>query len=151
MRLEPMAVEVGSNLVYAAIQQLGGTIKPKRKYLALPVPASLRRRGVWPRDLPKDQLKFVPNAEIKIGSHSWTGPALVRAKEVDIESQFDGAGKKTKRKRRKAKVGDVLFALVRQVVITDRPYLVFNRKTKEFLFEEIRKELARATRRRGGR
>ena len=152
MVVAPTYLEVGSPLVYAAIQQLGGTVKPKHVYLALPVLASARRRGVWPRDLPKDQIKFVPNAHIKIGSHSWIGPALVRAKDVEIETSFDGAGKKTKGRRRPtAKAGQVLFALVRQVTITDRPYLVFTDKTRDFLFEQIRHELQRLTRQRGGR
>ncbi|MCB9852769.1 MAG: hypothetical protein H6819_06710 [Phycisphaerales bacterium] len=151
MRLEAMAVEVGSNLVYAAIQHSGGTVKPKRKYLALPVPPSLRRRGVWPRDLPADQLKFVPNATIKIGSKRWIGPALVRARDVEIDSQFDGAGTRSKGRRRIGKAGEVLFALVRQVTIKGRPYLIFDRKAREFLYQEIERELNRVLRRSGGR
>jgi phage gpG-like protein len=150
MLLSPMFVEVGSNLVYAAIQQLGGTVKPTRKYLAIPVPPSLRRRGVWPRDLPSDQLKFVPDANIKIGSRRWIGPALVRAKPVEIETPFDGAGKKTKGNRARSKEGEVLFALVKKVTIKGRPYLVFDRKARNFLFHQIGIALLRAVRR-GGR
>lgn len=152
MIVERMSVSVGSNLVYAAIQHAGGTVKPKRKYLAIPVQTSLRRRGVWPRDLPEDQIKFVPNANIKIGSKRWIGPALVRAKDVEIDTPFDGAGKTKKRRRRAtAKAGDVLFALVRQVKIKGRPYLVFDRAARDFLIQEIRRELDRVTRRDGGR
>lgn len=144
MRLDNYSVTVGSNLVYAAIQQLGGDVRPKRKYLAIPVNTTLRRRGVWPRDLPDDQLKFVPNAKIRIGSRSWTGPALVRAKAVEIQTTGDGAGRGTKRRRAKSKEGEVLFALVKRVRIKGRPYLVFDDAARQFLFGQILRSLRRA-------
>jgi|GEM_PF-1293155 len=42
-----VSASVGSNLAYARIQELGGTIKPKRsRYLAIPLSAMLTGRGV---------------------------------------------------------------------------------------------------------
>lgn len=55
-------VYVGSALPYAAIQQVGGTVRPKTvKCLAIPTQKSLARSGVWPRDWPRGALRFVPN------------------------------------------------------------------------------------------
>jgi len=171
MVVDANSVTVGSNLVYARIQQLGGTVRPKRKYLALPVDATLRRRGVWPRDLPKDSLKFVPNARIRIGSHAWTGPALVRANDVRLPRQaastigggtfLDSAGRlraadgKFIRKGdvgggRTLPAGEVLFALVKRVRIKGRPYLVFDTKAKAFLLQQIEADIQRRLRGLGG-
>jgi len=66
--LERMAVEVGSNVPYAAQMNEGGTIRPKppNKALAIPLPPSLKRRAAggagWPRDLDpaREHLTFVP-------------------------------------------------------------------------------------------
>lgn len=48
-----------SDLVYAEVQDQGGTIEPKSgKNLAIPIGA--KRTDVrWPRDYPKDSLKFI--------------------------------------------------------------------------------------------
>ena len=134
MRLGDNYVVVGSNLVYAAIQQVGGTVRPKSgKYLAIPATAQLRRRGVWPRDLPAGSLKFVMRAKIIIGAHSWTGPALVSAESAATPTRRPG-------ERRVAhKQGEVLFALVRQVKIRGRPYLVFDRAAQAFALRELRR------------
>jgi phage gpG-like protein len=141
MRLDRYSVTVGSNLVYAAIQQLGGTVVPRRVYLAIPVDPQIRRRGTWPRDLPQDSLKFVRAANIRIGSHSWTGPALVRARGDETETPADGAGVAdgTPRRRRRPvrRAGEVLFALVKRVNIRGRPYLVFDEIAKAFLLQQV--------------
>lgn len=150
MRLDRFSVTVGSNLVYAAIQQLGGTVLPKRVYLALPVDPQIRRRGVWPRDMPPDSLKFVRAANIRIGSHSWTGPALVRASDQELQTSADGAGVddgSPRRRRRPVRpAGEVLFALVRRVKIRGRPYLVFDENTKAFLIREVTRAVKMAWR-----
>jgi phage gpG-like protein len=131
--LDSMSVTVGSNLVYAAIQQLGGTISPKagRKYLALPALPELRRSGTYPRDLPRESMKFVPNARIRIGTHAWIGPALVRAEDV-----VNAQGRKTKR------AGQVMFALVKRVTIKGREYLVFGPEARSYLIGELKREAA---------
>lgn len=50
----PNGGEVGTNLVYARIQQSGGTILPKTAdNLAIPVPEALKRDKRWPRDFGK--------------------------------------------------------------------------------------------------
>lgn len=147
MRLDDVSVVVGSNLVYAAIQQLGGEVRPKRKYLAIPVQSHLRRRGVWPRDLPQDSMKFVPAASIRIGARSWIGPALVRVKDTELETSFDGAGKQGQgkpRRRPTRQAGEVMFALVKRVKIRGRPYLAFGRPARLFALQEIEKEYRRA-------
>jgi phage gpG-like protein len=150
MRLDAVSVVVGSNLAYAAIQQFGGPVTPKgHKYLAIPVLPALRRRGVWPRDIPKGDMRFVPNAVIRIGSHSWTGPALVRAADQEIETPFDGAGPKGQaqaRRRPRRKAGEVMFALVKRVTIKGRPYLQFSDAARAFLIRQIELEYQRAWR-----
>jgi hypothetical protein len=129
------SVVVGSNLVYAAIQQLGGTVRPKTtKYLAIPVLPHLRRSGIWPRDLPKGSMKFVPKAAITIGSHSWTGPALVRK---EGSGQSGGAKGKPRRKQPRGKVGEVMFALLRRVRIRGRDYLVWDDPAYAFLIVQL--------------
>jgi phage gpG-like protein len=147
MEVGPNYAVVGSNLVYAAIQQLGGTVTPRgHKYLALPALGHLRRAGVWPRDLPKDSMRFERAAAIKIGSHSWIGPALVRAKDTEVEHSFQGAGKKGGEKKagHKRKAGEVMFALVRKVTIRGRPYLTFSPAAREFMLAEFERAYTRA-------
>ena len=129
MRVTASLVRVGSPLIYAAVQQLGtsglpgGVIraKPPRKFLALPVDPQLRRRGVWPRDLPAERLKFVRAADIRIGNRRWTGRAL-----VDPED------------------GRVLFALVRTVRVKGRPYLKFDSEEQVFAIRAFRRAYLRA-------
>lgn len=147
MALDDTSVTVGSNLVYAAIQQLGGEVRPKSgKYLAIPATAGLRRSGTWPRDLPKDSMKYVPNAAIKIGSHSWIGPALVRAKSTAEERAKAGTQGRDKAGRfaNKAEdvhltIGEVMFALVRKVTIRAQPYLRFDAAAQAFALAEFAK------------
>ena len=149
LRLDDVSVTVGSNLIYAPIQQLGGTVLPRgHKYLAIPVSPQLRRRGVWPRDIPRDDMKFVKAAHIRIGAHSWTGPALVRARDTEVETPFEGAGKRgtgAPRKRPVRKSGEVMFALVKRVTIRGRPYLTFSAEARAFALRELEAEFRRAT------
>lgn len=57
---EEITAGVVSDLVYAGIQNDGGTILPKTaKNLAIPVSSNVPL-GKWPRDYPKDALEFVP-------------------------------------------------------------------------------------------
>lgn len=140
MILEDSAVTVGSNLVYAAVQQLGHPgIKPKggRKFLAIPVSPALRRGGVWPRDLPRDAMKYVPNAHITLGRRSWFGPALVRAKT----NTPGGTGRQ---RATRGRHGEVMFALVKQVRIRARPYLIFDSAAQQFALAEFAAEYRRA-------
>ena len=156
MRLDNVSVFVGSNLVYAAIQQLGGEVKPKgHKYLAIPVQRHLRRAGVWPRDLPQGSMKFVPNASIRVGSHSWIGPALVRVESTAAELGMGGPGRDARGRfasrsgeggggGASLKLGEVMFALVKRVRIRGRPYLLFDRPARAFALGEIEREYRRA-------
>ena len=56
---------VGSNVRYAAQQDVGGPITPvTAKLLAIPVPMALKKREVnWPRDIDpgRDKMRFVPS------------------------------------------------------------------------------------------
>lgn len=141
----------GSALQYARIQQTGGFITPKggRKYLALPAQGHLARNGVWPRDLGKDHVRFVPNAEIKIGSHSWIGPALVRKSDTPALSEFGSrrgrAGGKRPRRPVVRKAGEVMFALIKRATIRPRPYLLFLNEERQFLERQLETAYARAT------
>lgn len=45
-----------SDLVYAGIQEEGGEILPKRKYLAQPISYRAKQNAIWPRDVPKKSL-----------------------------------------------------------------------------------------------
>lgn len=152
MEVDGASVTVGSAEAYAAIQQEGGRIKPKNKYLALPVDPLMRRRGVWPSDLPPKSLKFTPVAEIRIGSHSWIGPALLRRESTEAEKRLTGAqgrdasGRFAKKGQGggSLKVGEVLFALVKGVEIDPDPYLVFGPDEQAFALVTIKRHLAQA-------
>lgn len=147
IRVSETGFAVGSNLVYAAIQQLGGEIRPKRKYLAIPVDSSVRRSGSWPRDFPAGALAYKPAARIRIGRHSWVGPALVRKRDEAPKVESDGKVRKRDEGGRFAKKaaqkGDVVFALVKRVRIRGRPYLVFNRDAQLFALRAIAAEYQR--------
>ena len=145
IQLDEMSVTVGSNLIYAAIQQLGGEVLPKgHQYLAIPVLSHLRRAAVWPRDLPAGSMQFVSNAEIRIGSHAWTGPALVRAADEEVEGPWQGAGKSRRREGHVRPAGEVMFALVRRVMVRGRPYLTFSNEARAFALGELEAEYRRA-------
>lgn len=129
VQVDARSVRVGSPLIYAAVQQRGTdslpggaiTPKPPRKYLAIPATRALRMRGVYPRDLSDDEIKFVRVAEIQIGRRRWTGPALVNP-ETD----------------------EVMFALVRQVRFKGRPYLLFDRPEQAFALSTVARAYQRA-------
>jgi phage gpG-like protein len=143
MRLDELSVVVGSNLAYAAIQQLGGTVEPKgHKYLALPVLPALRRGGVWPRDLPRGSMQFAI-ADIRIGSHAWRGPALVRVEGTGNREQGTGT-EEGARGRTKRRAGEVMFALIRRANIKGREYLVFGPDARGFLLADLKREYQKA-------
>lgn len=147
VRADQHSVEIGTNTIYAAMYQFGGVIVPKvGKFLAIPVLASLRRSQVWPRDLPRGSMVYKPNARITIGTHSWTGPALVRAEPTVAAAPLPGGGAK-----RKPKVGEVMFALVRRVKIKGRPFLVWDTAAQTFALNQAEAEYRRAMGLGGGR
>lgn len=149
MVVDKASVTVGSNLVYAAVQQLGGTIRPRSgKFLAIPVSRQLQRRGVWPRDLPRDSMKYVPNAEIRIGSHSWTGPALVAAQDETVPGRKRSDGSRGADRVVK-RAGEVMFALVRKSKIRGRPYLSFDSRAHAFAMAQLELEFRDAAAGRG--
>lgn len=53
-----IAAEAASDLVYAGIQDAGGTIHPKHG-ANLAIPVSTQARKKWPRDWPKDKLQLI--------------------------------------------------------------------------------------------
>lgn len=138
IRTEPTSVAVGSNLGYAAIQQLGGTVVPRTvRALAIPMLRHLARRGVWPRDLPRDSMRFV-----SIQGGNVVGK-LVRAEDRVIETR-GGNGKR--RRRVAGKAGETMYLLVRQSRIRGRPYLVFGAEERQFLLAETQREVERTAR-----
>lgn len=111
-RARPQEVSIGSNLPYAAVQQLGHPEirpKPPLKRLAIPQLPHLRRRNVWPRDLPRGSLR------------------------VDTE---EGLGLVLR-----GEDGRVWYRLVRKVTIPARPYLVFSRAAWDFLRKRLARYL----------
>lgn len=132
IRVEAMAVEIGTNLVYGPIQQLGGTVVPRTvRALAIPMLRHLARRGVWPRDLPRESMRFVP---IERGN---VVGKLVRAADRVVETR----GANGKRRRRIAgKAGETMYLLVRSTTIRGRPYLVFDKEGRQFLLNEVNRQ-----------
>jgi phage gpG-like protein len=120
------AVTIFSVLAYARVQQEGGEIRPKKKYLAIPLNLSDRRAHVWPRMIsgqPGVSLRFVP-----------LGPD----KALLIYSRKQVSGK-----RHKAVAGYARWLLLRKVKIPARPYLVKSaeliRYLQGLLAEKVRK------------
>lgn len=100
---------------YAAVQEFGATIKPKKgKYLALPTPHA---KGKEPKDFP--DLHFVPVRNGQMG-------LLVR------ETQGRGKGRYGAR-------SDVYFILLRSVTIPERSFIRsgFDENEKDF-FEYVK-------------
>lgn len=150
MLLDEASVFVGSNLVYAAIQHEGGTVRPKgHPYLAIPAQASLRRGAIWPRDLPRDRMRFIPAARIRIGSHSWTGPALVRVQQETYSYRVSsGPHKGEVRTKQRGRIGEVMFALIKRATIPGMHYLIlpWEQGGRKFLIEELQRQFAEAGR-----
>lgn len=135
MRLQEFEVVVGSNLIYAAIQQLGGTVKPRTaKALAIPMLPHLARRGVWPRDLPRDSMRYVANRRSKGGRKGVVG-YLFRAKK---EERVIQRGKNKGKTRSVGKVGELMYLLVSRSKIKGQPYLIFGPEERGFSLRVIR-------------
>lgn len=99
------SVEFGSNKPYAAIQNYGGTVRPKTvKLLAIPLDAKLKRGGLWPRDIDpaRKLLSLVPVFGGRKGN--------IRFLLVDTEGLFGAKGK-------------ALYALATHVVIPGVHYI----------------------------
>lgn len=114
---------VWSNLPYAAVQQRGHPgIRPKTvKHMAIPLIPRLRRSGIWPRDFPKGQLRFVMT---KKGT-----------KFLALTSGGSGAlktpGGKGRGSRRKLQVGRFAYLLIEgPVKIKAKHYLRVDRQVK---------------------
>jgi len=107
------AAVVSSDLIYARIQQEGGTIRPIRgKFLAIPIPDFLAKQGILARNYP-GKLKFKRAVQIRIGTKAWTGPALV----------IPGTGAASDRP---------MYALIKKAVIKARPYLIWDERWADF-------------------
>lgn len=140
---------VGYAAIYAAIQHKGGVIVAKKKFLALPVPDSLAKSGVWPKQFPKGSLKFVRRAKITLLGRSWTGPALVAHSEKMQEEADTKKGaimrrvsKKEKRTGRKVSATSLLGLRMRVIELRLQRRRVKdarNAKFGEVLFALVRK------------
>lgn len=135
---------VGTNFPYAAIQQVGGDIVPKSvRALAIPMLPSLRRNEVWPRDLPRNSMSFVPvNKGNVVGM-------LVRATLTGGTAKGPASGKGARggKARPKQKLGELMYLLVKRVRIPGRPYLLFDAEEEAFLMRALQAEYQRG---RGG-
>lgn len=107
------SVTVGSNLIYAAMQQLGGTVRPKppHRYLAIPLQPHLRRRHVWPSDLPR--------GDLYVGGVSRAGNPLLRRREDD----------------------EPVYVLLAEVTVPANPYLVWDDEAEQFLERRLIRHL----------
>lgn len=155
-RIDDVSVVVGSNLRYAAVQHQGtaglpgGVIRPSKKYLAIPATAALRRGGVWPRDIARDAMRFVPNANIRIGTRSWIGPALVKAgsgaRTVKVRQHGKRGGEVREHTRKIGSKPTVMFALIKQSRFKGKLYLrlPWERGGRAFLLGELRKQYQEA-------
>lgn len=159
---------VGYAAIYAAIQHKGGVIVAKKKFLALPVPDSLAKSGVWPKQFPKGSLKFVRRAKITLLGRSWTGPALVAHSEKMQEEADTKKGAALRRAKtptaenraalriqeidrrlatrrvkdaRNAKFGEVLFALVRKVKVPGEKWLTWDGIWRKFSADALRRHM----------
>lgn len=135
--IDDNTVRTGTGLVYARIQQEGGTITPKTvNYLAIPATKQLARSGKWPRDFAKGELRKVVT-DISIGNHSWRGLALVANTKTDqkrrtlAKKRKQGGKSPRKTKTVNADGYRVLYALIRSAKITGRPYLVYGTAESE--------------------
>ena len=161
MAVEPRKVEVGSNLVYARIQQLGGTIVPKTvKRLAIPLQPHLKKRHIWPRDLTRDGVKmfvlkangkaFLATLEEEKKSSKPRGSATKRlfkalGKKHDTAMEAVGLRKGRKARAPKAKAPKLrlLYLLVSKVTIKARPFIVWSDEARDFLMAQIKGALLR--------
>lgn len=123
--------QVGSDKPHAAIQQLGGTIVPVTvKALAIPMLPHLWRNRIWPRDLPKDSMRYIPvNKGNVVGK-------LVRAQLTDFAAEQKKPGAKGPRSRPKQKIGELMYLLVKSVKIRGQPYIVFGPEEEAFLLRD---------------
>ncbi len=156
VRLQQYEVTVGSALPYARIQHFGGPIRPRTvKALAIPVLPHLARRNVWPRDLPRDSLKFIPPRKAS-RSRGVVG-VLVRAQAElsEYEAKYaggryrqnrDASGKFTKGGQRakgapvqaKGEIGELMYVLVKMTYIKGRAYLLFGPTESDLSIKLIR-------------
>lgn len=113
----PNGGEVGTNLVYARIQQEGGTILPKTAdNLAIPVPQALKRDKRWPRD-------FAKGAFFKLESPK--GKFLIATGKEAIPG-ISGKG--------------LAFVLKPSVNIPDRgPFLLIDASDRRFWMDRLKK------------
>lgn len=112
-KVDNIGGEVGSNVEYAAIQQVGGTILPKGRFLAIPIPLELKRKqAAWPRDIDpgRNVLQFFKTPE---------GGVL-----VDEEGKLGfGTG--------------VLYVLRTSVTLPAKEFLQWSVEDRRFIADEI--------------
>ena len=119
----------GSNVDYAAQVHFGGLIEPRTaKALAIPLPAALKRAGLWPRDLDpqRELLQFVPYRGSKPN---------VFGLLVDPGQELSG---RQRRQRGVTPYGPgPLYALAWWVDQEPRPYLYLDEGEQRVIAEEM--------------
>jgi len=74
-------VGVFSDLIYAEIQDTGGNILPKKKYLAFPHKSAKSYVGVrWPKDFPDGQLSFALSSK----DPGWTAYLFEKGRKAPV-------------------------------------------------------------------
>lgn len=82
----------GSKLVYAKIQDQGGEIRAKRKFLAIPVNLPAASRGKWPRDWPQGVLQLIRARRGKFLLAERDGERLIVRYVLQRSVRLRGAG-----------------------------------------------------------
>lgn len=119
-RTAPLQFDIGTNLIYAAIHQAGGTIRPRNaKALAIPWTLEALRAGS-PKNFPRELELFWPEGK-KTG---WLVEKKERGKKAPKHA-IRGTGSKFKSKLPGKNVEAVIlqYMLVPQVTIPARPFL----------------------------
>jgi len=133
--LSDLEVTVGSNLRYAKQVQDPVTIVPsEQKALAIPLPDSLKRAGLWPRDLDpsRELLQFVP---YRGGKPNIIGFLVDPGDEVRIRNK---RGKLKSRQISRTGYGPgPLFVLVSSVTQTPNPYLFWSDADQAVIESEL--------------
>lgn len=163
-RLSRNSGSVGTNLVYASIQQSGGTIFPKRaKNLAIPATKTLRGLRKPPRDFAPGELQFIPTPNapkatgVLIRSFNKVDRSAIKSKKrPTTKAARIKEAKRVKERVKKEKVkgsrlhgskrGDVMFWLVPSVTVPDYgPFLVISRASFAAYKNDIRNYIVRGS------
>lgn len=121
-------IAVGTNVVYAALHQFGGVVRPKKaKFLAIPLTKEAKRAGS-PRKFPGNpKWRFIPTKTggwVMLAAPPSQQRAANRRTIADALATLEG---RTRRRNKKpAPVAIAQYVLVSEVTVPARPFLGFS-------------------------